>query len=172
MFERLAICGIAAFLLVSPVVCSDETNLPDRSSPVASLILPHGDIPDQTENPTGGDAQVQSKVAVLDLMPPFIKSPGSARGVPSPAMAEPFGLTVEHVTSGQILTKWRDVQAEIRAENDFRALCRSSAQLCPAAARTFLDIVAQGQAQTGRARIGVINRARSASLIWLRTKPT
>ncbi len=164
MFERVAICGIAAFLLVSPVVCSDETNLPDRSSPVASLILPHGDIPDQTENPTGGDAQVQSKVAVLDLMPPFIKSPGSARGVPSPAMAEPFGLNVERVTSGQVLTKWRGVQAEIRAENDILALCRSSAQLCPAAARTFLDIVAQGQAQTGRARIGVINRAINLSI--------
>ena len=87
-------------------------------------------------------------------------------------MAEPFGLTVEHVTSGQILTKWRDVQAEIRAENDIRALCRSSAQRCPAAARAFVDIVAQGRARTGRARIGVINRARSASLIWLRTKPT
>ena len=83
MFERLAICGIAAFLLVLPVVCSDKTNLPDQSSPVASLITPHGVIPDQSENRIGGDAQVQSKVAVLDLMTPFIKSPGSALGVPS-----------------------------------------------------------------------------------------
>ena len=79
--------------------------------------------------------------------------------IQSPALAEPFGLNTVRVTSGEVLTKWRGVQAEIRAENDILALCRSSAELCPAAARTFLAIVAQGRAQTGRARIGMINRA-------------
>jgi predicted transglutaminase-like cysteine proteinase len=47
----------------------------------------------------------------------------------------------------------------IRAENETLSHCRASAELCPAAARRFLAIVAQGQAQTGRARIGFINRA-------------
>ena len=101
--------------------------LPGRFSYYAARCHPGS----ERKSDSGSDAQVQSKVAVLDLMPPFIKSHLAS------IMAEPFGLTIEHVTSGQILTKWRDVQVEIRAENDIRALCRSSAQRCPAAARAF-----------------------------------
>ena len=57
------------------------------------------------------------------------------------------------------MAKWSEVEADIRAENDVLSRCRESAESCPPAARNFLAIVAQGRARTGRARIGVINRA-------------
>ncbi len=57
------------------------------------------------------------------------------------------------------MTKWSGVEADIRAENDILSRCRASAERCPVAARRFLAIVSQGRAQTGRARIGIINRA-------------
>ena len=57
------------------------------------------------------------------------------------------------------MTKWNGVESDIRAEKDILELCRTSPERCPAAARSFLAIVAQGRAHTGRARIGIINRA-------------
>ena len=74
-------------------------------------------------------------------------------------MAEPFGLNTVPVAGGDVLTKWNGVEADIRAEKDILELCRTSMERCPAAARNFLAIVAQGRAHTGRARIGIINRA-------------
>ena len=58
-----------------------------------------------------------------------------------------------------MLSKWNGVVAEIGAENDILARCRSDAHICPAAAQKFLDVIADGRAARGRARIGVINRA-------------
>ena len=72
---------------------------------------------------------------------------------------EPFGLDVLPVTGGDVLAKWNGVKADIRAENEILARCRGDAEPCPKAAQNFLAIVAQGRALTGRARIGVINRA-------------
>jgi len=79
--------------------------------------------------------------------------------IQSPALTEPFGLITVPVASGEVLTKWSGVEADIQAENNILSRCWVSAELCPAAARRFLAIVEQGQAQTGRARIGIINRA-------------
>ena len=75
------------------------------------------------------------------------------------AAAEPFGLDVVPVTGGELLTKWNGVTAEIRADSDVLARCADGATSCPAAAQKFLDVVAQGRAREGRARIGVVNRA-------------
>ena len=166
MFGRVAMCGIAAFLLVSPVLSSDETNFADSAIAAAAfgVAIPADEISDRIENRSRGDAQAQLNVATLDPAEPSIKSLGAATAVRSPATAEPFGLDVVRVTSGQVLRKWRGVQAEIRAENEILSRCRASAELCPAAARAFLAIVAQGQAHTGRARIGMINRAINLSI--------
>jgi predicted transglutaminase-like cysteine proteinase len=79
--------------------------------------------------------------------------------VQSPASTEPFGLTTVPVASGDVLTKWSGVEADIRAENNTLSRCRMSAERCPSAARRFLAIVEQGQSQAGRARVGIINRA-------------
>jgi predicted transglutaminase-like cysteine proteinase len=75
------------------------------------------------------------------------------------ALPEPFGLKVEPITTGDVITKWNGVVADIRADSEVFARCRSDAAHCPAAARKFLAIVAEGRAHDGRARLGVINRA-------------
>jgi predicted transglutaminase-like cysteine proteinase len=109
---------------------------------------------------TQKDTDLQQKVAALDPAVPADTAPAAVAPIVSPAaIAEPFGLNVIPVAGGGLLTKWTGVQAQIRAESDILSHCRASAALCPPAARNFLAIVAQGRAQTGRARIGVINRA-------------
>ena len=75
-----------------------------------------------------------------------------------PPSAEPFGQVAVPITSGDSLNRWRFVENEIDAEAAIVDRCLTQ-QECSAAARKFLDIVAQGRARTGLARVGVINRA-------------
>jgi predicted transglutaminase-like cysteine proteinase len=80
---------------------------------------------------------------------------------PSPAMSvnEPFGRNVLPVFDGEILYKWNGLIADIRNESDILTRCRNDAATCPATARKFLAVIADGRAHDGRARFGVINRA-------------
>ena len=57
---------------------------------------------------------------------------------------------------------WRSGAASrhsIRADNAILARCQRRDEPCPAAAQNFLAIIAARPARSGRARIGVINRA-------------
>jgi len=72
---------------------------------------------------------------------------------------EPFGFDTAPVTSGELPDKWNGVAADIRADREVLLLCRLDVTLCPEAAQKFLDLVAQGSALAGRARLGTINRA-------------
>ncbi len=178
MFGRVALCSIAALLLVSPRPSGGETNaFASVDAPAVSAVIAPNEqvrdqiselipgqisdqIPDQTEDRPHDDTQALAKVAALDPAEPSIESPAVVRpAFHAPVLAEPFGLSAEPVMAGEILTKWNGVEADIRAENDILELCRTSPERCPAAARSFLAIVAQGRLQTGRARIGIINRA-------------
>ncbi|MGA8651148.1 MAG: transglutaminase-like cysteine peptidase [Xanthobacteraceae bacterium] len=76
----------------------------------------------------------------------------------TPQAAQPFALNAMPVTAGEVLDKWSALVAEIRSEGEILARCRSNAEHCPAAAKKFLDVIADGRAHDGRARIGVINR--------------
>jgi predicted transglutaminase-like cysteine proteinase len=102
--------------------------------------------PDQTIAMRDG---TKDRAAVRPLIPP----------VPVEDAAEPFGLDATPVVLGDVLTKWRDVESDIRADTDILAHCRVRALSCPPEARRFLAIVDEGRARNGRARIGVINRA-------------
>jgi predicted transglutaminase-like cysteine proteinase len=105
---------------------------------------------DQIEIQARDDAKSQSKMAAVDRAEP---------SVILPTLAQPFGLNAVLVATGELLTNWSSVGADIRAESEILAQCRENIVQCPPAARTFLAIVAEGRAQSGRARIGVINRA-------------
>ena len=61
--------------------------------------------------------------------------------------------------------KWIDVQSEIREDKEILASCRENASSCPPAAQVFLAIVDEGRARSGRARVGVINRAINLAII-------
>lgn len=79
--------------------------------------------------------------------------------IPPTPSREPFGLDTVSVMSGGLLRTWRGVQSAIRAEGTVLARCRTNAENCPPVAKNFLAIIAEGRAHTGRARMGVINRA-------------
>jgi predicted transglutaminase-like cysteine proteinase len=101
-------------------------------------------------SPATACAQWQVDLAAID--------PGESSSPARPAV-EPFGLNTVPVTSGEVLTKWNGVVADIRAEREVLLRCREGAELCPIAAQKFLGVIAEGRAHEGRARIGVINRA-------------
>jgi predicted transglutaminase-like cysteine proteinase len=115
---------------------------------VAALFLV---VPAVFGNPVSAFAQWQWALAAIEPAAPSSQAPTAA--------AEPFGLNIVKVTSGEVLTKWSGVAADIRAESKILAHCRERTQLCPAAAQKFLAVVAEGRAHVGRARIGVVNRA-------------
>ncbi len=151
---RIAACGIAAFFLVLPTLSSRKSNaFADGDGSAAGVIATKLDY---AQDRSHNDAQIQAKLAALDP----IKSQTVERAVfRSPNLVEPFGLRNVSVEGGEFLTKWTAVRADIRAEREILARCRESAVRCPPAAQKFLAIIADGQAHTGRARIGVINRA-------------
>jgi predicted transglutaminase-like cysteine proteinase len=164
MFRRVAVCGIAAFVFVLPSVCSGDANVFADAPNASGLIATTRDqtqdhTEEQTQDRTDG-AQTPVRVSALDPAEPSISSKFAVgTGVQSPEVTEPFGLNTVPVSNGEVLSKWIGVEADIHAENDILSRCRASVELCPAAARRFLAIVDQGRAQTGRARIGIINRA-------------
>ena len=69
-----------------------------------------------------------------------------------------FGLETEPVTDGPLLEKWRRVEAIITKDLELIAQCQT-AKPCPAPAQKLIDLSRQGTGRSGRARIGVINRA-------------
>jgi predicted transglutaminase-like cysteine proteinase len=100
----------------------------------------------------------------------FIDDPGQAvrqdAAMESNQQAQPvFGMETEPVF-GEVATKWRVVEADIDREQQVLARCRAQ-EACPAAAQNLLDIVAEGAGRSGRARVGLINRA-----VDLAIKPT
>jgi predicted transglutaminase-like cysteine proteinase len=68
-----------------------------------------------------------------------------------------FGMQTEPV-AGEVAAKWRAVEADIDREQQVLARCRAH-EACPVVAQNLLDIVAVGSGRSGRARVGLINRA-------------
>ena len=99
--------------------------------------------------------------------PPATDSEPREHSSQIPAAPPPFARTATPVIAGEVLDKWNEVAAEVRGEGEILARCRTDAAKCPAAAKKFLDVIADGRAHDGRARIGVINRD-----INLAIKPT
>jgi predicted transglutaminase-like cysteine proteinase len=148
---------------VQQQVLTEPQNLPpglpehQADNPIKTAVPPapvdveaqdYGAIDDEAAMPT----------ALLEL-PKVAPSP-----LPAPFVVQPFGLAANPIDSGDVVTKWNGVEARIRADNKILARCRDDMQSCPKAAQNFLAIIAQGQAQSGRIRVGVINRAINLSI--------
>ncbi|HEV3418034.1 MAG TPA: transglutaminase-like cysteine peptidase [Pirellulales bacterium] len=169
MLGRVAAWWIAVFLVVSPAASGIEPNtLAAANAPAVATAIatphnaaaPRDQTPDSPvalpeaqpdpEDQAADIAPAPSNLAALDPAPPTVTAPPAA---------EPFGLAAVGIASGDVLTKWSTVKARIAAENKILAHCHDDVQQCPAAAQNFLAIVALGRAQSGRIRVGVINRA-------------
>jgi len=161
MLPRVAAVCFAAFVIVWPARSGLDSGTLDAFSPAAALVPPAQNLvadAAQAEPSAKIDGQIPTAMrdAALAKMAAF--DPAEPAPAPPP-VAEPFGLGAAAIANGNVVTKWSGVEADIRDGNEILARCRDDMAQCPAPAKDFLDIVAQGRAQTGRARIGVINRA-------------
>jgi len=77
--------------------------------------------------------------------------------VTEPPNRGPFGLAATH--TGGLAERWRILQPVIAVERRMLARCRAEPSLCTPAAEKFAAVVAAGQARSGLARLGEINRA-------------
>jgi predicted transglutaminase-like cysteine proteinase len=153
MFARVAACSVVALLFVSPGPSSGYTGAladADASVMMDATATVRNEVQVPAENLLHDDIAAPTEVAALDTVAPPIKSP---------APTEPFSLHAIPWFGGDIFKKWNGVAADIRSDMDILARCRESTKDCPPAAQKFLAIIAAGRAQTGRARIGAINRA-------------
>jgi predicted transglutaminase-like cysteine proteinase len=69
-----------------------------------------------------------------------------------------FGMETEPVAAGELPKKWHRVEAAMAEDFAVVALCRANGT-CPVAAQRLIDIGAVGAGRSGRARVGLINRA-------------
>jgi predicted transglutaminase-like cysteine proteinase len=168
MLARVAAC--AALFLLSPV-CSgiDGSSALPRPQPAASVaqqpapdvIRQEVDTPVENQIAPQRDAYAATPIERAE---PADKGAAISIERPRSPEPEPFGLDAEPIAAGEFLTKWSGVMAEIRADDEVLARCREGAS-CPNAARRFLAIIDEGRARSGRARIGIINRAINLAII-------
>jgi predicted transglutaminase-like cysteine proteinase len=171
MFARVAAFSIAALMVVLPTPPYGGIGVLADADASVAVILPAA-APNKDEiskaslsganllntsvqgsgtspaNLPRDDTTTQPKLAAFDRQDPPVTRP-----------AEPFSLNTMPWFSADIFEKWNSIKAAIEAEHDILAHCREDMQDCPPAARKFLMVIAAGLAQTGRARVGVINRA-------------
>jgi predicted transglutaminase-like cysteine proteinase len=69
-----------------------------------------------------------------------------------------FGMATEPVAAGELPEKWRRVEAAMARDFAVVAQCHANGT-CPVAAQRLIDISAKGSGRSGRARVGLINRA-------------
>jgi predicted transglutaminase-like cysteine proteinase len=87
--------------------------------------------------------------------------PGPIRGASSKDSDGPtslFDSETEPVTEGPLLEKWRRAEADTAKELDIVAECKAGGP-CPSPARKLIALSQEGADRTGRARIGLLNRA-------------
>jgi predicted transglutaminase-like cysteine proteinase len=110
----------------------------------------------------GIDCSQGTAAAKAQQLPP-LTSPPSSKLQPNPS-SEPFGLLADPIVTGEVSAKWQTVRREIEAETTVLARCQAG-QKCPAAARKFISIIAEGRGREGLARIGLINRAINLAIV-------
>ncbi len=135
-------------LPADPVTPVEATTLAD----IAVEIQPDVQKPDQAA------AAAPAKLAALESATAVGRNAALPRN-DLPNIDASFRFNILPVKDGDVLTKWNRVKADMRAESEVFARCRANMDSCPVAAKNFLAIVDQGRVLTGRARIGVINRA-------------
>jgi predicted transglutaminase-like cysteine proteinase len=133
------------------------------ADPVTSVeTTVRADIPvklqPDVQKPNQAAATAPTKLAALEAVTPVRPDAALPRN-DLPNIDASFRFNILPVKGGDVLTKWNRVKADMRAESEVFARCRANMDSCPVAAKNFLAIVDQGRALTGRARIGVINRA-------------
>jgi hypothetical protein len=98
---------------------------------------------------------VLEPAAMVDASPPELAEQAAA--MDHRPVRPLFGMETESAL-GDRASKWRAVELEIDHEEKVLADCRAR-NPCPEPAQDLLNIIAEGGGRTGRARVGLINRA-------------
>jgi predicted transglutaminase-like cysteine proteinase len=69
-----------------------------------------------------------------------------------------FGMSTEAVAEGDLSVKWRRVEASLARDFQAIAECHTD-KPCSAAAQRLIALSAEGAGRSGRARVGLLNRA-------------
>ena len=69
-----------------------------------------------------------------------------------------FGMETEPMFGGAVSEKWNRTKTEIARELDAVTFCRAHGA-CPMPAQRLIDLSMEGAGRSGRARVGLINRA-------------
>ena len=77
--------------------------------------------------------------------------------------AQLFGMETEPLAAGKLLEKWHHVEAAMAHDSAVVAQCHANGP-CPVAAQRLIDISAAGAGRSGRARVGLINRAANLAI--------
>jgi predicted transglutaminase-like cysteine proteinase len=119
------------------------------------LLRPIASSPESIPLVNSSEFEAVSYVEVSVNAPP----PESVSRVRNDESAVPlFGLETAPLLGGEVVEKWSRAQAEIADELQIVDRCRSNGP-CPAVAQRLIDLSGQGGGQSGRARVGLINRA-------------
>jgi predicted transglutaminase-like cysteine proteinase len=155
MFAFVKIARI--FSLVA--ICCSIAFADARPSRFFAVPEPDGgktpDVQFMPENKSGDLAMLQ-----LDSLKPNLPD----RDEGALQSREPFDLSATMASSGEMSTKWTELQSRILADERTLAACRSGDDACPQAARRFLSIVELGRQHHGRARLAWVNRAVNLSI--------
>jgi predicted transglutaminase-like cysteine proteinase len=101
------------------------------------------------------DSYYLEAVAIVDDSPQARRQDAAFDG--DQQAQPPFGMKTEPI-AGEVAAKWRAVEADIHREQQVLERCRAH-EICPVVAQNLLYIVAEGAGRSGRARVGLINRA-------------
>ncbi len=100
----------------------------------------------------------------LAAIDPKIMSDASAAPASPARSDEPFGLFTFRAPDGLLWSKWRGVEADIRAEAPALARCQAEPGHCTPATARFVAIVKQAEARQGRAKLELVNERVNAAI--------
>ena len=87
-----------------------------------------------------------------------VRVPRDASVTSNKEFTQLFGLEAESVTEGALTDKWRIMEARITRDLEVVAHCQAH-ESCPSPAQKLIGLSMEGANRTGRARVGLINRA-------------
>ncbi len=135
----------------------DATGLPGGERAEATIDIAAHVMPPDLDRPEVIDISASAhRQDHATLAPAHSFDPPQSR---FPASDEPFGHGRQDLLDGPLWSKWRMLAQDIA--RDMRALdaCRENPAQCATPARRILAIMESAGDRTGRARLGIVNRA-------------
>jgi predicted transglutaminase-like cysteine proteinase len=141
LFAILA-SSFASLLLAGAVYTMEPPRLLTDSAPLMTLLA---------ANESGAASVIKNETdAATGPSESSARNDGQA--------AQLFGMETEAVAAGELPKKWHRVEAAMAQDFSIVAQCHANGT-CPVAAQRLIDISAVGAGRSGRARVGLINRA-------------